>query len=312
MIYDDGHVASHALQFGEKLKSTYPSRRDSLVKARIDEVIYPSDERNSTRNSAEKRIEYTCTILGGIDDGKKIFNVIDSGGGAQFNNEITVRTPTTNQKSEGSKETEADNPATSNGEIVLLQYLYGHGDVPVIVGNMQSPLQQNIPDTADGISFRKEFNGMVFTVDKNGSFTFSFGGGPKDRDGNAANEEAAGSSFSIDANGNMTFTNGAGQSFSMNRENNTITMGSSGNSIEINTSSGNVSLGNSGSTTLNSSGSATVKGGGIATLQGSSAQIQHGGMPAARMGDYSFGIGNKGAPVMSRLIQGSGGCMIGA
>lgn len=306
MIYDDGHVSSHGLKFGEELKKTFPSRRFGMIKARIDEVIYPEDERNSTKNSAEKKIEYTCTILGGVEDGKKLFNVIDSGGGAQYNNDFSVRTPTTNKKSE------TDSPTISNGEIVLIQYLYGHGDVPIITNNMRSPLDTFVPTQADGIQFRKEFNGMIFTVDKNGAFNVTFGGGPKNREGQPENQQAAGSSFSIDQNGNMTFSNGADQTLSLNRENNTITIGkSSGNSIAINTSNGNVDLGNQGSTNFNSSGSISLQGGGTATLSGAVAQIQSGGMPAARLGDQAFGIGNRGSPVISTIIQGSGSCLIG-
>lgn len=312
MILGDGHVMSHAIKTGAKPTEMGNGGRYGMIKARVDEVIYPDDERNSTYKSAEKRIEYTCTIIGGPEDGKKIFNVIDGeNGGSQFNSGLQVRTPTTNSETKKSKKKEADSPRKTNGEIVRIQMMYGNGDSPIITGNMQSPLQGKIPKKEDGIFFQREFNGVVFTVDKDGAFSVSFTGGPKDKDGKSANEEAAGSAFSIDKNGNMSFVNGEGQSFKLDRENKTITMGSDGNSIEINTSSGNVTLGNKGSTSIESKGSTTIKSSGGATFSGSTTQIQNGGMPAARMGDQCFGIGNKGRPVISRVIQGSGSCLIG-
>lgn len=307
----DGHIVSHAIRSKKNPKSVTNYNKNSLVKARIDKVIYPDNPSNSTFNSDYKMIEYECTIVGGVEDSKKLFNVIDSQGGSQFNHGFRVRTPTTNAQVTNSSESSETYPSKSNGEFVIIQRLFGNGDVPIIIGNFPSPMNKSFPKEADGIAYTHTFNGMTISISKDGSFSLVFGGGPQDQNGTPSNQSAAGSSFSIDSNGNMNFANGAGQKLSLNRENNTVTMGADGNSIEINTSSGNVTFGNSGDMSMDSVGNIEIKGGGIATLKASLAQIQSGGMPAARMGDQCIGVGNLGAPVISTIIQGSGTCLIG-
>jgi uncharacterized Zn-binding protein involved in type VI secretion len=311
MILPDGHVVSHALRSKMNPRSKTNYGRNSLVKARIDAVIYPDNEKNSTFNSDYKFVEYECTIVGGAEDGKKLFNVRDSNGGSQYNNVQMIRSPTTNAEVSSSSEQSSTYPNVSNGSFVLIQRLYGNGDAPVITGSYPNPMQSGYPTEDDGIHFSYTFNGVTIGIDKNGAFSVSFGGGPKDRDGNPQNESAAGSSFTIDQNGNMTFSNGAGQSFTMNRENNTILIGADGNSIEINTSTGAVTLNNSGVFSLSATGQMTFESSGVGTFKGSLVQIQEGGMPAARMGDQCIGTGNMGAPVISTIMQGSGTCLIG-
>lgn len=311
MLTTDGHVLTHAVQFRGNNKRSSSMGQNSLIKARIDEVIYPDDERNSTFNSSQKQVEYECTVVGGIADGMKLSGVIDSVGGSQYNKIKRVRTATSNTPSKDKDEESETRPGKLNGEMVLIQRLFGNGNSPIIVGNFPNPLDQDSPKKDDGAFYEQELNGVRIRIDKDGQFNVLFGGGPKDKDGKPADEDAAGSSFSIDKDGVMTFSDAEQQEFKIDRKNKTISFGKSGNAMSLNTNSGAFDMGNSGTTNIDSGGTLNLKAGGTAQLQGSIAFIQGGGLPAARMSDTCFGIGNHGAPVISQIITGSGSALIG-
>lgn len=307
----DGHVVSHAMQH-EASPSHYDTYRDyGITKARIDEVLYPDDPRNSTFNAEQKMMEYDCTIVGGVRDGQKLRNVQDSSGGSQFNRSIRVREPTTNQPVQDSENKPKTLPNKTNGSFVLIQRIGGNSDAPIIVGNFQNPMTTDFPKKEDGVFWEEEINGVKIRIDKEGAFSLNFGGGPKDKEGKPSNEVAAGTSVSVDKNGNFAASNNAGHTLSMNRENNQIDIGAGENRICLNTQSGQIDIAATGTTNINSQGALNVKSDGGIDYQGSIQTMQKGGVPAARMGDQCLGVGNHGAPVISNIIQGSAETLVG-
>lgn len=80
------------------------------------------------------------------------------------------------------------------------------------------------------------------------------------------------------------------------------------------TATGDAKLESSGKVDVKATGKATLEGtagtdvgsgASVTNVKGSIVNLAGGGLPVARVGDQSVGIGNLGAPVMSNIIQGS-------
>ena len=196
----DGSIISNQFKTMRKKTSFNKKRKNfAIVKARVDEVIYSDDERNSTRNSNNPQVEYSCTILGGNEAGKRLFNVksvTPLGSGSFYNSGEIIHTA----KLEGSpQDLEGDRvntPEKTTGSFVLVSRVHGYDQSPVIIANLKHP---NSPSTKkeDGQRLKWEYGGVGVEITKDGAFNLTFGGGPKDFQGQPTDEASAGGAFKI-------------------------------------------------------------------------------------------------------------------
>lgn len=295
MIHKDGTKFSEGL-FPQSINS---KKLPQFVEARIDEILYTDDKRNSTFNSDKREIEYNCTIVSGILEGLRLFNIKDTVEyGGKYNKSGQVR----NALREGKIDPPITDPQKTDGDFVLIAIIDNNPYRSRIIRGIPHPQSKTLDIKKGDVSKTFfEYNGASFGIDKNGALTISFGGGPKDIEGNPENENAAGSKISIDSNGKITIKDGNGQIIEFDKENNSLKIEAS-QDIEI--ESGN-------ELNLNISGSITIKGGGVLNLEGAIVQIGGGGNLAARVGDIAVGTGNEGAPVVSTIQTGSSTTLIG-
>jgi hypothetical protein len=109
-------------------------------------------------------------------------------------------------------------PEKTTGAMVLISKLHGANEHPVIIGNLKHPKSQGATKE-DGQRLKYEFMGMAFEVTKDGAFSMSFGGGPKDKDGKAADDTKAGGTFQISKDGVVKIADGDGQEISIDKTN---------------------------------------------------------------------------------------------
>lgn len=171
------------------------NRQWGLYKGLIVNVIPTDHDDNSTRD----RLEYSVKI-----DGQLYPNAIDIRNlGGVYNYSETIR-----QGSEDGNESTFDEKR--DGEFVLVGFVKGHGDIPIILGALEHPKHPKYEgkksSKANGRRHVFEYNGVEFKIDKNGNLTLEQVG-LRDVNGNITNTNAVGSKISIDGtNGNIDIT----------------------------------------------------------------------------------------------------------
>jgi len=300
----DGSIIQNSLSLGAK-KSFFQKTKEKLgkVKCRVEEVLFVDDERNLTRNSANPQVEYNLTILGGPEAGRKIFNVKSStplGQGSPFNSGETILTPNLegDQSKEGDHGKSADE---TTGSVVMVDYMHGHEGSAVITGCMKHPLSGFAATKEDGYRSVFEYAGFIMGVDKDGAFSMVYGGGPKDKDGKPANEDAAGTTMGISKAGSFAVSDGKGQGITIDKEAKKVSLESS---QDLATSVG-------GNWDTNIKGSAVMKAKGNLDLAGAATNIGKGGLMSARMNDQVFGFDGEGRPINAWIGPGSSNVLVG-
>jgi len=295
MLHRDGTKYSEGLLSQSASEPRYPS----FVEARVDEILYTDDPRNSTHSSGNREIEYNCTIINGTLEGQRIFNVKDTAeSGGQYNKSVRVRSPTR----KGKIEPPITEPDKTDGEFVLIALVYNNPYKSRIIRGLPHPLSRAMDIEKDeGAVNTWEYNGVTFHIDKDGALEIGYGGGAKDVNGNAADENAAGSSIILNKEGGVVFTDSEGQILELDSENKKISIESSADT--------DMSVGKDWSVEIN--GNTSIQSNGILTLKGANVLIQSGGVGAARIGDMAIGIGNMGGPVVSTIHTGSITTLIG-
>ncbi len=165
----DGQVLSSNLKINDhKNPSDLKYNNFGLHKVMLLTAI-PVDDKN---NKYKQGVEYTGVIVGGPRDGEFISNLQPSDGfGGKDNFFETVYTPKT-EVIRGSNK--GDKTATENtdGSFVLVSFLNGHQNSPIIMGGYRQPNNENYGATKDdGTVCRGQFQGLSFKVDKEGIFT---------------------------------------------------------------------------------------------------------------------------------------------
>lgn len=300
----DGSVISQSFMMGRK-KSYFERTNQNFgkVKARVDEIIYTDDERNTTRNTNNPQVEYTCTILGGNEVGRRLYNVksvVPLGAGSPFNSGEVIHTPFLPKSTQDKDGKNVNPPEKTTGSFVVIDRLHGHSDSTLITGTLKHPKSKSATKE-DGQRYKMEYMGVGLEITKDGAFSISFGGGPKDKDGKAADESKAGGTFQISKDGTIKISDGDGQDIIIDKANKQVKLASS-QSMQVSTGT---------DWTINVSGNAKLSAGGSLNLDGGVTQIGGGGFPAARMNDIVLGTDSQGGPINGYIAMGSGTVLIG-
>lgn len=300
MIMPDGSVLNEGTR-PPKLESLTQinQRQFGPTKARIIKTLYVDDPDNTSKNKGYPQLQYNVVLLDGVNKGVVIYNVEDSTTQNGMNNiSETVRHASTQfqPQTDAQKDWRHD-----DGDIVLVQNMGGSLTNPVIVGACQHPKYKSTATKDKGEQSIQEFNGVRISTDKNGGMTITNTGGPKDANGNPTIPEAAGSTIGVGADGSLAMSRGD-QKVEVDKDGQITMKGPDG--TEMGLKSGGQSLMKSTSMDLQATQAFNVK--------SALTQIGQSGVPSARIGDMVIGTGNQGAPVISKIINGSFISLIGS
>jgi hypothetical protein len=172
MLMPDGSVISNSIpvQFATNTGSMINGNTTMCV-AKIDEILYCDDPKNSTFGTNISYVEYNCTVVLGPLTGHRIFNVRDySGGGSGGVNcsSETVLTPTTNTTIDGSIDTQL--PDKIDGALVTVSFVDGSRNTPVIINILKHPKSSLAATKEDGIRSVSDFNNVRTEISSDGGF----------------------------------------------------------------------------------------------------------------------------------------------
>lgn len=174
-------LSDHVLRLGEVKKLIYPSDSQSYGKKTVEyEVEVQYRQGNGSSVSTIWRGATLSTLFGGVAD--------------RFH--ATLRADTTN------------NEAFGTGSKVLLLCLAGDQQKAIILGGVEDPRRNVTERKETGHNLYFEFNGVVFTINKDGEPQLFFRGATKNngtlKDGVEADD--AGSTLRVDKQGSIILT----------------------------------------------------------------------------------------------------------
>lgn len=141
------------------------NRAYGLYKGQIVDVIY--SDNTTDDNTTKDTIEYIVNINGQDYNGVRDIRVV--GGIYNYSEIIRKKTEISTTIPSGQVPDEK-----LDGETVLVAFIEGHCDYPVIVGGFPHPKHSEYKKsvTDDGQYYRQEYNGIEWIIDKDGTLTF--------------------------------------------------------------------------------------------------------------------------------------------
>ncbi len=169
----------------KRVRSPY-LRQWGLYKGLVINVIFADHDNNSGN-----RLEYSVKVQGQIYH--NVISICDLGG--IYNYSETIKKGTEDILDESQFDEKRD------GETVLVGFVGGYGDIPIILGSLEHPRHADYVGKksleANGRQHVFEYNGIEYKIDKNGTLTFEQVG-LKDVNGEITNLDAKGAKISID------------------------------------------------------------------------------------------------------------------
>jgi hypothetical protein len=212
------------------------TRLFGLYKGVVIRAIYPDDP----DNSSGKRMEYVVKVRGQLYPNAISMKKL----GGIFNRSERVLKQT--EKSFSGQVTGGTYDEDLDGEHVYVLFVEGHGNVPVIIGNLEHPrafaVDGNRFSREDGVFEVEEFQGVEFGIDNDSNFLIR-GVGRKDPSGKILNpnakgallrlggefgdwlmKSARGALFYMDKTGSIRLIAEDGATLTYNAEDNTVIM----------------------------------------------------------------------------------------
>jgi len=257
MITPDGAVVSNKLPVSEK-RGASQFNKLGLFRGVVLGPIYTDDLIN---NNGEQ-IRYKIRVRGQV-----YINAIDgrATGGIFDYDEYVFKGPEVAQQRRSLDDHVYD--ALTDGEHVLVGFIEGNAEVPVIICGLPHPRSGTYkpnPVRADGRYRKSEFNGVEVTFDKDGGYTIKIVG-KKNPQGAVLNGGAVGAEVSINGQ--------TGDAQVKDSHGNVITL-SDGN-VTV-TANGDVVVNAGGDANVIAGGAANVQAGGNAKVKGSQVQLESG------------------------------------
>lgn len=219
---------------GNEMASRYQSSAVRIV--RVDKVHYTDDELNSTNEKENKRLEYTCSFVGGAHARERIYRVVDArSGGGKHIVDFQVRQPPdekdTSGQTPGSQEKK---PEETSGDFALAVCIDQFSNSWALVQDYPHPQANHEAERGDGVQKVKSFNGVRETIDKDGKYTLRQTGGTEDvQTGKPQFEDEAGgtengTAFSFTPQGKMSITDKNESTFEMDPSSKSMSTKSAG------------------------------------------------------------------------------------
>lgn len=199
----------------------YSTKNYSLKVGQVKE-IFPSDD---DKNVHKAGCEYTVLVSEKTENGTAIdqtypsVTAMDKFGGLADFMEFSYRPSETNEaKKRGAQ--------FSEGATVLILCLNGSKEDAVIIGGMRHPNRENVLKKEDGHAMRGAFNGIEFSIDKDGAFSFEFKGATN-VNGEPLDDSVGVTSMKIEKDGTVDISVGDTESIRVDKTKGTIDVKSS-------------------------------------------------------------------------------------
>lgn len=112
-----------------------------------------------------------------------------------------------------------------DGSLVLIMCISGSSDNAIIIGGLKHPKRKTNLTKDSGLSLYSEYNGLVYSIDKNGALKILFKGAT-DQEGKAIDEKVSGSVIEISKDGSLSLSDGNKESIRIDKTNKTIGLNS--------------------------------------------------------------------------------------
>ena len=338
MILPSGSVLpSGLLEEETNHYAVFNSRYNNFsLKVGIVKEIYEIDDKN---NASKETTEYDILVFEQNGDSAqtpimyKNCITMDFFGGVTDFFEYKLRKQTKAEK----KEKHGDKtPGMQNGSLVLLLCLNGFNENPVIVGGLRHPKRKTKLTKDAGHSLYGEFNGLSFSIDKDGAMSIGFKGAT-DNDGKPLDEKAGGAFLKIKKDGTVEINDGKKEKIILNKTDESLEAHSgkdmtleAGKKVSV-SAGGDMSIKSAKQLLIEAQGSANMKvkdlkidSQGPVSLKGASLEANFSGMvkvkgsmitldgnvfvggaagtPALVATTMFLGVGNLGIPVVSTAM----------
>ena len=186
-----------------------------FLSGQVEKVYFTDDQANVSK----KYVEYDVSIRD-AHGGQSVYrNVRQLSSYFGFNNyEETILEP--NNAALSGKLDTSNYFLNKNGTIVVLAFLNGSQDQPIIIGSTPH-LRVKGAIRAEGIHKKGEFNGIQYEVNKDGEFSLTYVG-VKKPNGTSITKDTGPTKIKISKTGAFELTDNVGQSFKVDRANKTI------------------------------------------------------------------------------------------
>lgn len=211
MKHPDGSVISQ--YFG--IQDKPPSGDDiynqglRLVVGQIEKIHYVDDQSNISK----KYVEYDVSIRDAKGGQSTLRNVrkIDLLGGSNDSDELVLEP---NQFASKGKLETSNFFMNKNGTTVLLAFIDGSKDKPIIIASIQHPTKAGTK-RAEGIRRKGEFRGVQWEINKDGELILTHQG-PRGPDGKLLTSDKVLTTAKFDKDGNLTITDHAKNQIKLN------------------------------------------------------------------------------------------------
>jgi len=256
LTYKDGHVFNSNTRLNQRPTPSSKYKNHGIFKA----AILRSYPKGDPKNRSKRWVEYDAIVTSGVRKGEIITNITPMcgfGGDKNFN-EVVYQPKT--QVLKGKDLGDRTPPEDTDSSHIMVQFLNGNYNFPIITGAWPQPNNQEYGATEDdGTRLKGQFQGLAWNIDKTGKLTLIFKDNKIEFDG---------------PTGNLTIN--ATKDTTINTKGNT-SISTDGNST-IN-STGTMAINASGPTTISSAAATTVSGGSGVSVTGPSVSLGSGGQP---------------------------------
>jgi len=184
-------------------EKTVTSKGVHLLEGQVIKVHFTDDKSNLSK----KFVEYDVIARnssGGSVTYSNCRNILDISGYNDYKE--TILEP--NEVALSGKLAKSNSPDNMNGTMVILGFLDGSIDKPIIMGGF--PHRKNKAATkSDGIRLKREFRGLEFNINKDGEYCITQKG-PRNPDGKFKNDQVN-TSVKFDKDGNIDVSQSNGE-----------------------------------------------------------------------------------------------------
>lgn len=271
MKHPDGSIISQFFQTQDKPTSGSDIYDQGLrlVVGQVEKVYYVDDQSNISK----KYVEYDVSIRDAKAGQSVLRNVrkIDLLGGTNDHDELVLEP---NQFASKGKLETSNFFVNKNGSTVLLAFIDGSKDKPIIIAAIQHPKQDGAKK-ADGVRRKGEFRGIQWEINKDGELIITQIGA-RSSDGKISSKDKVLTTFKLDKAGNVILTDHAKNQIKLDNENTKVIIQSDtkGTKVEVDGKSDKVTASTAGGLKMELDGSGdkatfTTTGGAKITIDGS-------------------------------------------
>lgn len=207
---DDGTVVPSHLDLRESTTNQYSEDYFgdfALRQGEVKNVVYPDDPKSRTKRLIEYDVvvEYfrNGTWVSRLINGAVVMN------GLMSLADVETFTLRVNKQSGESKQNQ---PPIKYGSKVIVLFLNGQVNFPIIIGGLYDPKDESQKDfEKDKKIYFKKFNGIETEINDDGELTYTYTGKSKEDGTTDVSDDVAGTYFKLDKDGNAYLSDSDGK-----------------------------------------------------------------------------------------------------